>query len=52
MEEEDEVSPSQEIDFCTLGMLIIGERGLLSCVDFHPESSLKSSLFGDEYCCS
>jgi hypothetical protein len=51
MEEEDEVSPSQEIGFCTLGMLIIGERGLLSCVDFHPESSLQSSLFGDEYRC-
>jgi len=36
MEEEDEVSPSQEIDFCTLGMFIIGERGSPSFVDFHP----------------
>jgi hypothetical protein len=34
MEEEDEVSPSQEIDFCSLGMFIIGERGFPSCVDF------------------
>ncbi len=25
MEDEDEISPSQEIDFCTLGMFIIGE---------------------------
>jgi hypothetical protein len=34
--EEDEISPSQEIDFCTLGMLIIGKRGFLSYIDFHP----------------
>jgi hypothetical protein len=36
MEDEDEVSPSQEIDFCTLGMFIIGERWFLSHIDFNP----------------
>jgi hypothetical protein len=25
MEDEDEISPEQEVDFCTLGMFIIGE---------------------------
>ncbi len=44
MEEEDEVSPSQEIDFCTLGMFIIGERGFLLPVDFHLMSSSESSI--------
>jgi hypothetical protein len=39
MEEEDEVSPSQEIDFCTLGMLIIGERGLLRVLTFIPSQA-------------
>jgi hypothetical protein len=29
MEDEDEIFPSQEIDFCTLGMFIIGEKGFL-----------------------
>lgn len=27
MEEEEEISPSQEIDFCTMGMFIIGKNG-------------------------
>lgn len=26
-EEEEEISPSQEIDFCTMGMFIIGKNG-------------------------
>jgi len=26
MDEDEEISPTQEIDFCTLGMLIIGEK--------------------------
>jgi hypothetical protein len=33
MEDEDEISPEQEVDFCTLGMFIIGEGPFLSRVD-------------------
>jgi hypothetical protein len=36
MEEYGEVSSSKEIDFCTLGMFIIGERWFLSHIDFNP----------------
>lgn len=32
MDGDEEVSPTQEIDFCTLGMLIIGKKALLYCL--------------------
>lgn len=36
MEDEDELSPSQEIDFCTMGMFIIGKKDRLLCrFSFH-----------------
>jgi hypothetical protein len=35
MDEEEDISPDQEIDFCTLGMFIIGkDSGSFSCPDF------------------
>ena len=30
MEEEDKISPEQEIDFCTMGMFIIGKNSFSS----------------------
>jgi hypothetical protein len=44
MEDEDEISPSQEIDFCTLGMFIIGERGSLLNVHIHALSYVETEV--------